>query len=388
MERKAVYLSGAWRGLEIILNFAIVAYGAALALYVAMGPVDFRLADHWPGYPSFRLEIGDAQKPLAAFLLVMTLRVVSGCLRRRAADGGKKQSLVKLAGAELGPPLLAVSLSLSLYLLFVNVYQPWRPAILGLVRISDHDKTLEEAAKSVPENAVLYSTAGLHYRLFLHRPGSHPLAGVDRALAKSGIENTYFMTDTFLDSSRRDMETINLMLDPRFRLEFFQDSVYLFGPGRKRDLDEKIYIDQFLTFHAAGADHQVGRFWPDSQAPEGQALVGWPDKDKPGFLVYGRYMTLKRGRYQAVFELKVDRKSPDTIAELDVASDHGVTIMARRRIKGTDFTKENQWGEMRFDFQIEQELVDTIQLRVIYLGGAKLSFATLRALPQGKLFTN
>ena len=388
MERKAVFLSCAWRGLEILLNFAMVAYLAALALYAATGPVDFRLTDHWPGYPEFRLVIGDARKPAAALLLILAVRGLSGYPRRRLApaDGAGKTGFAEAVNSEFGPPLVTLSLFIALYLLFVNVYRPWVPAVTGLARLAGHGDALEEAARMIPENAVLYSSPGAYFRLFRERPMSLLLADLESELTRPETGGAYFMIDTYLDHSRKDNETVRLMLDRRFRLVYFRDGVYLFGPGKKGALDEDTYIDQFLTFHAAGADHQVGRYWPDPEAHEEVALAAWPEKDTPGFLVYGRYMTIGRGRYQAVFRLKVDRGTQDTVAELDVASDHGKNIVARRRITGAEFTAENKWEELRFDFRIDEERVDSLQLRVIYLGGARLSFSTLRVLPERALF--
>ena len=370
---------------QIALNFFITFYSAALAYYLAFGPVDFRLADHFAGAPQWRIILGGVGKPGLILLLAAALRYGLSFIHPSIAERPAAGPLGRLEN-EFGLPILTLSAAISIYLLTINVIIPWKRPLGAMAQFLSHRKLLAEAAAAIPPGPVVYATSGAYFEGLNARPGTKILAGVDAALVEAGSGAVYFLVDTYLGQSRKAKEALDLMLRPDYHLVYYKKDIYLFALGAKGELDRHAYAADFLTFEAAETDNQVGGPWPDPFAPAGYVRKAAAGKDKPGFMAYGHYISLKKGRHEAVFRLKVSSGTPDEVAELDVAADEGKIIVAKRRIRGTDFKTENEWDEMRFSFDIAAERVDNIQLRVTYLGGADLYFSRLWAEPNKETF--
>jgi len=381
----------ALRGLEIALNFVIVIHLAAIAYFLLFGPLDLYLSDYVSHAPRLALEIGDASKPALTILIAALLRIAAGFGSARLARGNDKAGLTTKGvdwQTEAGPPMLAICLALAGYLLYVNAYSTWKGAVVGLWKESGRKTLLAQAAGKIPGDAMIFASSGAYYTFYKKLPNARLLQGVEAALGQAGASPVYFVIDTYLGESRKELEALELMRNPAYHLLDFKDGLYLFGPGAKGALDLQVYASQLLTFSAEALEGQVGAVFTDFIEPSGFIRKADPAVDKPGFLVYGRYITLWKGHNEAIFRLKVQKRVPDEVVELDVVYNHGNTVAARRRIRGEDFKAANEWQEFRLPFDLSDEVVETVQPRVIYMGVTGVSFSRLWAEPDSASFSH
>ncbi|MDH4182671.1 MAG: hypothetical protein OEV92_00480 [Nitrospinota bacterium] len=383
--------AAALRGLEIALNFVIVSHLVAIIYFLLFGPVVLYLSDYIPQAPRLSLAIRDAGKPALTILIAMALRMAAGFgSARLARRNDKAGQMVKGVDwqTEAGPPLLALCLALATYLVYINVYSTWKGAVVGLWKESGRKTLFAQVAGKIPGDAVIFASSGAYYTFYKKLPNARLLQGVEAAFGQAGASPVYFVIDTYLGESRKELEALELMRNPAYHLLDFQDGLYLFGPGAKGALDLQVYASQLLTFSAESLEGQVGAIFTDFIEPSGFIRKANPAVDKPGILVYGRYITLWKGHNEAVFRLKVQKRVPDEVVELDVVYNHGNKVAARRRIRGEDFKAANEWQEFRLPFDLADEVVETVQPRVIYMGVTGVSFSRLWAEPDPASFSH
>jgi len=83
--------------------------------------------------------------------------------------------------------------------------------------------------------------------------------------------------------------------------------------------------------------------------------------------VYGPYIGLKPGSYQAIFRLKTDNNSSadEKLIEIDVTSSEATKILAFRNISAKDFRYENTYQNFPLNFHLIREDKDVeFHLRV------------------------
>ena len=251
-----------------------------------------------------------------------------------------------------------------------------------------HGANLAQAESVIPQGVPVYTTPGAYFKHFKSREGASLLENVDKAANKGGNEQgPWYVVDTYLNRSRKDTDALKLLNLSGYHVVYMNKGVYVHSPGQKTEVDYGIYIDNYLSFTASDTDFQVGANEPDPYQPDGIVRVAKAGRDRAGFMVYSRYMTLGKGTHHAVFRLKAGSKTDGDVAELNVAADHGHTIIKTFRLKGSDFQDSGSWREFRFPFDLERENVDTLQLRVIWLGGADLYFSSLKVEPDFVEFT-
>jgi hypothetical protein len=85
--------------------------------------------------------------------------------------------------------------------------------------------------------------------------------------------------------------------------------------------------------------HQIGR-------PDGDSWSASVSLDSPGYLSYGPYDDrFGQGKHQATFELWIDNNDFDnaTVVTLDVVTNQGGTLLARRDVRRREFAYAGQW---------------------------------------------
>jgi len=93
------------------------------------------------------------------------------------------------------------------------------------------------------------------------------------------------------------------------------------------------------------------------------------------YLVYGPYLTLLPGKYEAVFSLRVDSlliKDRD-IASLDVASEYGKTKLAQFVMKSSVIQSTGEFYNYKLEFALLEKCT-TLEFRIYYFGNAILTF--------------
>lgn len=87
-----------------------------------------------------------------------------------------------------------------------------------------------------------------------------------------------------------------------------------------------------------------------------------------GCMAYGPYTLLAPGRYRVDFALKVaDNTSSEVVAMIDSCAFGGEQSLQMRSLRGTDFSKANQYQIFSFTFNAEDEL-DLVEFRAIVPG--------------------
>ena len=90
------------------------------------------------------------------------------------------------------------------------------------------------------------------------------------------------------------------------------------------------------------------------------------------YLVYGPFITLNKGKYKVVFNLRSAVNTGDgTIALLDVTSKYGKLKLSGLKIKNSDFPDTSAYHPFELDFKIDSQ-VKNIEFRVYYTGKEKL----------------
>ena len=100
--------------------------------------------------------------------------------------------------------------------------------------------------------------------------------------------------------------------------------------------------------------------------------------DEPGQMVYGPYITLPEGRYEATFWLKTDNTTiAEPIAILDVSAVEGKTmaIYAQSQISGVNFESGEEFQSFTLPFVVDERNRDkALEFRVYFTGKGNLWF--------------
>ena len=114
---------------------------------------------------------------------------------------------------------------------------------------------------------------------------------------------------------------------------------------------------------------------------EGTNWAVYAGIDSPHAMVYGPYdSSFGRGHHTAQFMLMVDNNSgADVVANLDVVTNYGGTVLAQRQIRRSDFTAANQW--QIFTVQFDNPCFGLVEARVWWTGNTNTKFAQLTITP-------
>lgn len=128
---------------------------------------------------------------------------------------------------------------------------------------------------------------------------------------------------------------------------------------------------KYFASQTPGIGHQVGRLadtdWVANVYQDGQ-----------GYMVYGPYdRSFGQGFHRATFKLMIDNNTAvnDPEVTLDVVTEGGGRVLARRVVYRHEFTAANQWQTFTLDFN--DPCFGAIEARVYYHDRAKISFSHL-----------
>ena len=138
------------------------------------------------------------------------------------------------------------------------------------------------------------------------------------------------------------------------------------------------------VYEAEDLSTLVGKNLPDTQASKGQARYAGPKtSSSQGFLVYGPYRTYPAGKFETDFKIKYsndestlvyqgERKNRKEvpIAVIDISTEAGKTILARRVIREQDFEKINTYQTFQLSYFLKSP--QSLEFRVFTNGQVDL----------------
>jgi len=116
----------------------------------------------------------------------------------------------------------------------------------------------------------------------------------------------------------------------RFQLQSFDPYEATFGP-------DQLYI-------------MAGKLIEDPTSTYGKVMMC--DQPGNGVFWYGPYVNLPPGSYTITCKLRLDEPLQGHVLTLDVASNHGATIIASKEITGESFTSSSDWQSFRYTFHL------------------------------------
>lgn len=142
-------------------------------------------------------------------------------------------------------------------------------------------------------------------------------------------------------------------------------------PPGTYDVLAAFFSEEQDMYEAENLSSQVGPRHPDIHASEGEArYFGSGD---PGYLVYGPYRRYSPGKYDIDFRLKCSDEQwtrEEPIAVIDVSTDTGRTILARKDLRRQDFKEINTYQTFRLSFFLKAS--QKLEFRVFTHGRANL----------------
>ncbi|VAX17721.1 hypothetical protein MNBD_NITROSPINAE01-1201, partial [hydrothermal vent metagenome] len=110
----------------------------------------------------------------------------------------------------------------------------------------------------------------------------------------------------------------------------------------------------------------------DATAGNGVALV-YEGAGEEKILNAGPYMTFPTGSYRATFRVKVaDNSSNEPLVKLDVAGDKGRVILAKKIIRGTDFTASGEYQDFSLEYTLYEGIAWQVEFRPYLIGRGKV----------------
>ena len=101
--------------------------------------------------------------------------------------------------------------------------------------------------------------------------------------------------------------------------------------------------------------------------------------DRVGHAAYGPYIDTTPGDYVVEFQISPsfdrDLKDSDHVATIDVCSNYGTQILAKKKLTAKDFRK----GTTRFQLPFSVRDRSSLEYRVATFGKARLSIVVLRS---------
>lgn len=351
-----------------ILAAVAVIYSAALLFFAFYGPFDFNLL-------SARVYMGDPVKPIwilatatAALLIMGNSKWVTTAIGREASTRAVTLILVFMIGAKLYNGVEYGALPF---------YSSWWKFVGSVDR--DHAKKVKELIKQVPHGARVVTNQGIFAHLHHHTEAyySSPASYLP-PLREKGIEFLLLDSKDPMEAHRPANVSIieGLLVSKEYGLITWSDGVALFGKGV--DNNHRPFVEYYTTSTVRSTlkrlATQVGEAVEDKTSPYGASVTLRPGmRSGGGFLVYGPYIRLLKGEYEAQFRMKVDKLAEGAVAEVDVTAGGSTVRLAGKEINGRDFGSVGAWVVFKLPFRVDAESLDEVELRVRYLGGPVLS---------------
>lgn len=366
-----------------ILATAAVIYSAALLYFTFYGPFDFKLS-------SVRVNMGDPVKPIwilaavtAGLLIIGNAKWVTAVIGRESATRVVSLILIFMIGARLYNGVEYGALPF---------YSSWWKFASSIDKA--HAKKVKELTKQIPHGAKVVTNQGIFAHLHHHTEAYYssppdyfpPLRekkiGFLLLDSKDPIEGYRDQNVKIIDE---------LLVSREYGLITWDDGAALFGKGVKNNY--RPFVEYSMTSTVSGSLRKlftlIGEEVEDKTSPYGSAVTLRPGMGHGGgFLVYGPYVKVLKGEYEAQFRMKVDRLTKGPVAQIDVTAGLSAIKLAGMEINGGDFASADGWVVFRLPFRVDVESLDKVELRVRYLGGPKLSVDMTRIEMSLAVFQN
>ncbi|MBF0634995.1 MAG: DUF2079 domain-containing protein [Nitrospinae bacterium] len=365
--------------------FAAVAalYSLALLYFAFYGPFDFKLL-------SARVNMGDPVKPIGVLAVVTAGLLIIGNAKWVKAAIGKEAStrvlsliLLFMIGAKLYNGIEYGALPF---------YSSWSKYVGAIDK--EHAEKVKELIKQVPHGAKVVTNQGIFAHLHHHTEAyySSP-ASYFPPLREKKID--FLLLDSkdplaaFRNSCVSSIE--GLLVSKEYGLVTWVDGAALFGKGVNNN--HRPFVEYYTTSTVRSTlkrlATQIGEEVDDKTSPYGASITLRPGmRSGGGFLVYGPYLRLLKGEYEAQFRMKVDKLVEGTVAEIDVTAGEAAVKLAGKEINGRDFGSAGAWVVFKAPFRVDAESLDKVELRVRYLGGPVLSVDMTRVEMSLAVFQN
>jgi hypothetical protein len=141
-----------------------------------------------------------------------------------------------------------------------------------------------------------------------------------------------------------------------------------------------------FLYQAEDFAHKPGEVVAESEASGGKAVLA-RRKGKGGHVIFGQYDNLPAGKYRALFRIKVkDLDDDGTLAELDVTTNLGSNVLAKRQVKADELVL-GRYQEFELVFDSLHKL-ESLELRVGFRPGVAdlyVDHIRLQIIDKGKL---
>ena len=138
---------------------------------------------------------------------------------------------------------------------------------------------------------------------------------------------------------------------------------------------EPVFFEPFdLWYNYEKLSLKSGSIIGDSKSTSGQVFFH-SEKDPKGNMWYGPYVDLSQGLYKVTYKIKVDNASriepDDQLLTVDVAKAYGQTLLAERRVNGSDVPSAGQWFDVSLFFGLRAP-AEFIEFRGFALGNVTI----------------
>ena len=156
---------------------------------------------------------------------------------------------------------------------------------------------------------------------------------------------------------------------PKYLKEHTNYGIYASADGillYKRDYvgDPVFYIPYVKVFNYRDLKLGAGRIVYDSMSYSKRVLFH-SKNDSPGVFWFGPYAVFPPGNYTVIFRLKISEIVNDTVIILDVASNLGSEILAKKVVNGSEFLDGASWQNFTLTFVLD--VPKELEIRGIYV---------------------
>jgi len=154
-----------------------------------------------------------------------------------------------------------------------------------------------------------------------------------------------------------------------------EEPLWVFKPVKNPGRTPKPEVTSPLAFflHAERLGKVSGKDVRDDDALTGWALTGDADSANRGPLNAGPYKTFPGGSYKATFRVKVaDNTVNAPVARIDIVNREGVQLVAKKDIRGTDFTKPGAYQEFTLDYTLRPNNIWMLEFRTHMLSDVQV----------------
>jgi len=356
--------------LSALFGLGALVQGIGVFAYMLVGPFDFTLA-------GTRIYLNDPFRPTIIFIIALFLFLTLAPFK------STKWETVSSRGVFL----------ICVYMFILSFYFGSTAGALPPLsgdhtryfdpRLAAHAASAQKTLDTLPRHASAVIGQG-PYTLALHNPNAFLFRGFDKyPFGARQVE--YIVIDTnppveepILWEDIHPMVMRLLLTEPGYAVIRYEDGVYVFQRGARKEGDYQMLLDHGGRFPARVMGKGTWLMVPDESSNHGAARRALPGLHPAGYLASGPYATLYKGEYAATFRLKTGALSQGDLATLEVAAEAGKRIISRRTLAGADFGKAGQWVEFELPFTIEEPRVDGVEFRVEFLGKAGLAFDEVR----------